>query len=225
MPRRPRPNACLLKPGHSLVFEGDSLTSRRTPPNLDTWPFLRLMNWHWTWAEFASELLFCWRPDLKLQFHISAVGGSNCRDLAARYERTVRPHRPAWVLLTLGANDANQGIPLAEFTRTLARYVRRVKEESGGRVAFIAGFRPCPHCPDEKRGSYAKRRRYYAALRRVARAEGALYVDAGAALRTKAELLYRQSEWHTVYSDGGHFNAVGNMIIAGEVLRALGVQP
>ena len=29
---------------------------------------------------------------------------------------------------------------------------------------------------------------------------------------------------HTVYSDGGHFNSVGNLIIAAEVIGALGVK-
>jgi len=217
-----RKNSCLLKPGQSLVFDGDSLTSRRAPPNLDTWPFLRLMNWHWTWAEFCSELLFCWRPDLNLKFHVAAVGGSNCRDLAERFDRAVLPHKPDWVLLTLGGNDANQGIPLAEFRKTMSGYTRRVKDECGGQVAFVAGFQPCPHCPEEKEKTNAKRQRYYRALKKIARGEGALYIDVGSALRAKAEMLYRQACCHTVYSDGGHYNSVGNIIIAGEVLRAFG---
>jgi lysophospholipase L1-like esterase len=219
----PRTNRCLLKPGQTIVFEGDSLTSRRMPPNLDTWPFLRLMNWHGSWADVISELLFCWRPDLNLKFRTAAVGGSSCRNLTERFERVVLPHRPDWVLLTLGGNDSAQQIPLTEFREKMTTYVRRVKKECSGRVAFISGFQPAPLYPKEKANLNARRQRYHRALKNIASREGALYIDAGTALKTRAQLLYRQSEYHTIYSDGGHFNAVGNIIIAGEVLRALHV--
>ncbi len=48
-------------------------------------------------------------------------------------------------------------------------------------------------------------------------------MNVGTPLQRKARTLYKQSKAHTVYSDGGHFNSVGNVIIAAEALRALGV--
>ena len=56
----------LLRPGQCIVFDGDSLTSRRMRPSLDTWPYLRLMNWERTYADRVAEWLFCNRPDLRL---------------------------------------------------------------------------------------------------------------------------------------------------------------
>ena len=53
---------------------------------------------------------------------------------------------------------------------------------------------------------------------------GGLFVDAGTPLLRKARALFKQSPAHTIYSDGGHFNPVGNLIIAAEVLRALGIE-
>jgi hypothetical protein len=57
----------------------------------------------------------------------------------------------------------------------------------------------------------------------VAREADGAYCDVGKVLQAKARLLYKQHPAHTVYSDGGHLNAVGSTILAGEVIKALGV--
>src|SRR5512146_2150541 len=121
-----RADECLLRVGQTVVFEGDSLTSRRTPPCLDDWPYLRLSNWQRTYAEEVAEWLFCNRPDLRLTFHTAAVGGSSCVELRERYEQRVKPLRPAWVILTLGGNDSARKVPLGEFRRTLDEYCRQL---------------------------------------------------------------------------------------------------
>lgn len=97
-----------LQPNQTLLFDGDSMTALRSAPTLDQWPWLRITNNHRSWADIFSELLFAWRPDLHLSFRTAAVGGSTCRDLAERFDRTVIPIRPDWVFMTLASNDANQ---------------------------------------------------------------------------------------------------------------------
>ncbi len=111
----------LVQRGQTILFDGDSLTSRRTPPSLDTWPYLEIMNWRITYADEVSRLLFCLRPDLKLTFHNAAVGGSTCRGLLRRFDDFVLPHRPDWVILTLGGNDARIGVPMPEFKQNKIR--------------------------------------------------------------------------------------------------------
>jgi len=213
----------LLKPGQSILFDGDSLTSRRRGGSMDTWPFLRMMNWHWTWAEEIERLLFCLRPDLRLSFRNVGIGGQSCRELAERFDTAVVPHKPDWVIMTIGGNDAARRIPPAEFKRTMDTYVSRMRKEWGGRIVFLGSFKTCPNAPEGSKQKYAKRAPYYRAERDIARKHGGLYVDVGTPLQKKARALYKQSTAHTVYSDGGHFNAVGNVIIAAEALRALGV--
>jgi hypothetical protein len=46
-------------------------------------------------------------------------------------------------------------------------------------------------------------------------------LDLGEALLWRAEQLKRQWPGHTIYSNGVHYNAVGNEIIANQVLVAL----
>ena len=52
---------------------------------------------------------------------------------------------------------------------------------------------------------------------------GGLAVDLGAVLKSKAASLAKLWAGHTIYHDGTHFNMVGNEIVAGVVLRALGL--
>jgi lysophospholipase L1-like esterase len=201
-----------LKAGSVIAFEGDSLTNRRMRPTLDTWPYLRLMGWEGNWGDQVAEHLFCWRPELRLKFHNAAVGGSICQDLVERFDQFVAPHRPKLVFVTTGNNDAARKIPLRDFTASATRYCRMVGA-IGGRVAFLGGFLP-PQGRDA-------RPRYYSALKGVARAEGGWYLDAGGTLRDTWRELERQWEGHTVYGDGGHFNAVGNLVVTGAVLKWL----
>ena len=213
----------LLQRGQMIVFEGDSLTNRRGGPSLDTWPFLRLMRWNGSWADQAAELLFAWRPELELRFHNAAVGGSSCRELTERLERSVLPHKPDWVFLTLGANDAARGIPVKEFEQTLSAYARRLKEACGARLGFVSGFHPIPRKLESGIESKMKVPPYYRKLQAVAARHNGLYLNVGRRLYEKAAVLRKQSTHHTIFSDGSHFNELGDLIIAGEVLRELGV--
>lgn len=219
----PRKSECLLQPGQTILFDGDSLTSRRSPKSPGTWPYLRLMNWDSTYADEIEHFLFCVRPDLGLQFRNVGVGGSCCRDVLDRLETHVVPARPDWVIMTLGGNDCRREIPLKEFRAAMTHYARRVAETSGGRLVFVAGFRPGPHYPQAKQARRTRLPRYYRVLREVAQREDGVYLDVGKGLLARARLLYKQWPGHTVYSDGGHFNAVGNRIIAAEILNGLRV--
>ncbi|MFO7958189.1 MAG: SGNH/GDSL hydrolase family protein [Candidatus Brocadiia bacterium] len=212
----------VMEPGQTILFDGDSLTSRRRPGSLDTWPYLRLMNWDRGYADEMERLLFCLRPDLRLTFRNVAIGGYDSGQMLGKFDDSVLPWEPELVILTTGGNDASRQMPLDEFRRNVATYCERVRDECGGRVVFVGGFRPCPHMPAEKGEVYGRRMRYYDVQQEVAAEYGGRYVDAGTPLLRKAEELYEQAEIHTVYSDGGHFNAVGNTIIAAAVLAALG---
>lgn len=214
---------CLLKRGQTILFDGDSLVSRRGRGSRGTWPFLRMSNWHETWAEPVANWLFCNRPDLKLSFFNAAIGGSTAQDMLDRIETAVLPYKPDWILLNVGGNDQARGVSMKEFKATMAEYCRRVAEHSGARCMALSGWKPCPHCPEHKAARQAGRMRYFKAVKQVIEAAGGIWVDVGTPLQKKARLLYKQHEAHTVYSDGGHYNAVGNQIAAMQALQALGV--
>jgi len=211
-----------LKKGQLILCDGDSLTNRRSVDCPDTWPFLRLMNWDKPWPDVMAELLFCWRPELKLSFFNAASGGSTCRGLAERLEANVLRRKPGWVIASLGGNDARVGVPHEEFRETMSVYARRLVEEAGAEVLF---FGISEHGPDyPKAETLEARRAFHDVLSDIA-AEivGVHYADIGPSLAAKAAALREQSDFHTLYGDNGHFNAVGNLVVAGEILHLFGV--
>ena len=93
-----------------------------------------------------------------------------------------------------------------------------------GKVLY---FGLCDHGPDYDPDKVARmdvRRSYYGLLEEIAGEMGGVhYVDIGPGVAAKAHALREQNELHTIYGDTGHLNAVGNMIVAGEMLRVFGV--
>jgi hypothetical protein len=203
-----------LTPKMRLVFDGDSMTHRRCGAALDTWPYLHLMNWQVTWADEVSRLLFCWRPELALQFNNAAVAGSSIRDLVRRFDTFIKPLKPQLVLTTVGTNDSAQAIPLPEFKALTTSYIQSV-QALGARIIFLIGF------PGLDLKPRANCHRHLAMLERVARAQGADCLQVGPDLVAAAKALQRQWPGHTIFSDGIHLNEVGATIVAGSVLKAL----
>ncbi len=205
-----------------IVTDGDSLTNRRSAGRPDTWPFLRLMNWDKPWPDMMAEILFCWRPELNLSFFNAASSGSTCRGMAERFEENVLAREPDWVIASVAGNDVRVGVPAEEFRSTMSVYADRLTDEAGAQVLFW-GLSDCgPDYP--KADTMEGRRAFYAMLREIAEGtDGAHYADIGPRVAEKAGILKQQSECHTIYGDNGHFNAVGNLVIAGEILRLFGV--
>jgi len=213
---------CVLERGQRILFDGDSITNRRSPPAFSRWPFLHFMNWQDTYADVVSQWLFALRPDLDLKFTNAAVGGSSTRELLARFDAFVAPIKPDWVIMTIGGNDQTRRIPLAEFRANLEVYAARLRRLCRGRLAVVQGLPACPGCPTLKRRRMAARRQYFQAAGRVARRTGGVAIVPGPAVLRKSLALHKQCELHTIYSDNGHLNALGNMLVAMEVIRGLG---
>lgn len=212
-----------FKPNQMVVFDGDSMTNRRSSGNPDTWPFLRLMNWDKPWPDMMAEMLFCWRPELNLTFFNAASGGSTCRGMAERFEERVKSRKPDWVIASVAGNDTRVGVPHDEYRQTMTTYVEDVLSWGGNVLLF--GLSQCgPDYPEEKAKSMDGRREFYAILNDIAEShEGVHFRDVGPGVSSKAHTLHSQHEIHTIYGDGGHFNAVGQLIMAGEILGLFGV--
>lgn len=205
-----------------IVFEGDSLTRRSMGPSADNWPFLRMNNWHHSYAEILEEWLFANLPHLRIKCRHAAIGGSTTEELLARYEKHVKPHRPSWIILTIGTNDYSRGIPLEQFSNSLKSYILQAQKDSGARFLYAGGFEIMPGLPDGDKPRITAAQTYYHTARAIIREHGGLAPEIGRALREKAETHYASSTYHSYYSDGSHLNALGNHALAGLLLQALG---
>ena len=199
------------------------MTRRSMPPSADTWPLLRMNNWDHSWADMVEEWIFAHRPDLQIKCRQAAIGGSTITDLENRYEPQVKPHRPAWILFTLGTNDFSRGIPVGDFRARLTAYIETAQRDCGTRFFYAGGYLPMPTLDAANVERVLNANGHYQAAREVVRASGGLAPEIGPMMKQKAELHYAASTFHSFYSDGTHFNSLGNHVLAGLVLEQLGI--
>lgn len=209
-------------PGSTILFEGDSLTGFRLKPGLDTWAWQRLTNAAEGYPERVGNWIFCQRPDLKLTVRLGAVGGSTMADVLARWPIT-EELKPGIVVMTIGTNDATRQIPPATLRDQVATYCQRLRALCGGRVLYLGNL----HATTDNSPATTQRRiaaaGHYAAVAEAVSSEGGAVADLGSVLARRSAALKALWDGHTIYHDGTHFNAVGNEIVAGVVLQALGL--
>ncbi len=205
----------LFHPHDRVLFEGDSLTDGLKNN------YGRLMGWDTTWAHRVDEWLFVHRPDLALECKNLAVGGNSTRNLLARVDAAAA-FKPTVVLFTIGTNDAIIGLPLDEFRTHLTAWCDRLQAAGCRAFIHIGGFPPCPHADTETWAILERCLPYQAIAREIVESRGGFQIDVGPYLHPRAEALDRRWNGHTVYSSGVHYNALGNELIAGAVLSAMG---
>lgn len=213
-----------LNKDQCIICDGDSLTNFRGGPGYSTWPYMRMMNWDRNWGDIIAEHLFSWYPQLHIHMRNVAVGGSTSQSVLQRFDECVAPHKPDWVLMTIGANDISHEMPLSETQSAVTAYMEKLTAVSGGRLVVVGGFEICPHAPQRRRDRQPALDERFAAIREMLEAADGIALNIGAGMRAKAEELQRQYDGHSVYCTGdSHFSYLGNMIIAGEVMRAMGL--
>jgi lysophospholipase L1-like esterase len=207
----------------TILFEGDSLTRFAGKPTLDTWPWMRLTGSHYGYPEKVGDWIFCHRPDLNLSCRVAAVGGSVLSDVVERFSSITAIFHPAIVVMTIGFNDAAIAVPLRDFEDQADEYCRRLQDLTRGRVLYL-GNAPIPlEANSGITAGCEAARPYGRIMAKVVEMYGGLAIDLGAILKNRVESLRKIWPGHTIYHDGTHFNAVGNEIAAGVVLRALGL--
>lgn len=211
------------QPASTMLFEGDSLTRFAGKPSIDTWAWMRLTGAHYGYPDKVGDWIFCNRPDLNLTLHTGAIGGSILADVLARFPSITQAFKPAIVVMTIGSNDSARAVPLADFRAQAVEYCQRLRDLSGGKVLYLGNMQAAHGASPDTAKRREAARPYYQAMAEVAEAHGGLAVDVGTVLVHKAATLAKLWEGHTIYHDGGHFNQVGNEIVAGVVLRALGL--
>ncbi len=212
------PPELLFKPGQTVAFDGDSLTSR-AGPDRHGWSYARINNWDTTWADVVEDWFFCNRPQLRLRFRNTAIGGSTITDLLARYDRTLKTIKPNWVLFTTGSNDVRR-LSREVYERNLETYLKKLKTDFGARAVIVDMFHPELWPADE--GLTPQRADFMAAATKILARYDGVYVRVGEALFANSQAIKQQWVGHTVMADGGHLNAVGAQMVATQVLQALG---
>ena len=156
----------------------------------------------------------------------TGIGGNRVTDLAKRLQEDVLVHEPDWVSIMIGINDVwrqfDKDLDLAhqvlidEFENTLNELVCRTLPTVDGMVLMTPYFIEVnPQDPMR-----AMMDEYSAAVKRVAEANGTIFVDIQAEF--DAYLAHRPTQ--SLCGDRVHPNPVGHMIIARAFLKAVGYE-
>ena len=182
------------------------------------------------WLQVLGNLLKQDIPGADIAVVNSGVGGNTSREGLARITEDVVAHRPDWVLVQFGGNDATRDqarhVPLEEYGANLEEIRATLLRETSARLALLT-FPPIieewhaygnDEFYRERGGQDAFVERYRQTTRDFARRYGILLVDIAATLRQAAD---RDGDGTYILPDGVHLTTVGNRVVAETVHAAL----
>lgn len=204
-----------LHPNDRVIFEGDSLTDGLRNN------YGRMVGWDKTWAHRVDEWLFVHRADLSLECKNLAVGGSSANSLLARADAAAA-FKPQVILLTIGTNDCILNVPVETFGTQFDEWCGKMNTAGCRSIIHVAGFPSCPNVDKEARNIFERCSSYWTAAKQIVESHGGFQIDVAPYVLPRAEALDRKWKSHTVYSHSVHYNALGNELITGAVLKGLG---
>ncbi len=198
-----------------LVCFGDSITQAWAFSYEDAWP-----------ARVERGLREKGSP---IPVYNRGVSGDTTVQALDRFDLSVRPHLPAWVLIAFGINDSNirvgrktARVGVEEYARNLAEILRMIRAD-GGEGIFLSMHAPGPaqrSAPTAERTSRVKHMAVYPAYRKamtaLARKERCPLIDIPDRLKADGK-----SPSDLLHPDGVHLSVEGNHLFARLVLPIL----
>ena len=198
-----------------LVCFGDSITQAWAFSYQDAWP-ARLQR---GLQDKGSRILVYNR----------GVSGDTTVQALDRFDVSIRPHLPAWVLISFGMNDSNvrvgrktARVGVEEYSRNLAEILRMIRAE-GGEGIFLCLYAPSVAKQSTLKAEKASRIQHmavYPAYRKamisLARKEGCPLIDIPAGLKAVGKTTS-----NLLHPDGVHLSVEGNHLLARLILPTL----
>jgi acyl-CoA thioesterase-1 len=97
------------------------------------------------WVALLSARLKRERPDYIVVN--ASISGDTSSGGASRIQKTLQQHRPAVLILELGANDGLRGLPIAQMKQNLGRIIEQA-QKAGARVVLVGMKLPPNYGPD-----------------------------------------------------------------------------
>ena len=197
----------LFQKGDRVTFLGDSITAQ---------------------YQYSSdiELYLTTRfPEYKIVFLNAGIGGDTANGGAGRFQSSVLDDKPTVVTINFGMNDAGYGKfnPAANkvYVEKTAAMLAAAKA-AGVRVAVVS-----PNAVDRRNRENFKlyvetQKEFYAPLKDVSAAGGALFVDQYATTRAALEKMEADKADKVVpFGDGFHTSSPGGLLMAHAILTGL----
>ena len=108
------------------------------------------------WVSLLAERVKRERPDYSVVN--ASISGETTSGGAARMQKALAQHKPAVVILELGANDGLRGMPLAQMRKNLSAMIEQ-SQKAGARVVLVGMKLPPNYGPEytkEFEGSFGE---------------------------------------------------------------------
>ncbi len=202
----------VFRNGDRIVFYGDSITEQRL------------------YTRYVQQYLMCRYPEMNLTFFNAGWSGDTVTGANDRLERDVLYLKPTLVTLFFGMNDGGYRSPDAEVTKRyrdgLERLITRFKT-AGVRVVVFS-----PGCVDDVVRKDFAQARYNSTLEGLTRnafeAAEKYHVPFGDIYHPMLEFQKKQRAGNahfSMISDGIHPDRFGHMLIALQMIKAMGAEP
>lgn len=191
----------LWKDGQTVAFLGDSITAQGWT---NSHGYVRLL-------VDALEL-----QGIRIEPIPAGVGGNQSHHMLQRLERDVLAQQPQWVLINCGMNDViagAKGTPIDAFEKNMTSIVSQCQAK-GIKVLLLSTTTAY------QKDSQANRKiaEYNDRLRQIAQEQHCQFVDLYAAF-----MADQSDTLHALTYDGVHMSPEGNMLMARQILAALGL--
>ncbi|MDX2111266.1 MAG: SGNH/GDSL hydrolase family protein [Verrucomicrobiota bacterium] len=179
------------------------------------------------WGGYVSQvdaILSTFYPERAIRVNNKGISGNTVKDLATRWENDVIALRPDWLVVMIGVNDVwrqfdiprmtEQHILPAEYERVYDELLTRTRPLLKGLVLMT------PYYIEPNRSDWMRARmdEYGEIVRKLATKHDARFVDTQAAFdRVCLHMHSSAIAWDRI-----HPNHIGYMVIARELLAALG---
>ncbi len=211
----------LLPPACKLLMIGDSITDCERARPIGEGLFGALGRGY---VSLVDGLLQATYPAHHIRVVNMGTSGNTVLDLAARWQSDVLDLRPDWLSIMIGINDVwrqfdspwqvEQHVSLGAYRDTLERLVAQTRPALKGLV-LMSPYVLDPNRDDAMRATMD---RYGAAMRAVAAAHDAIFVDTQAALDAVMEHIHPTGlAWDRI-----HPTVVGHTAMARAFLNAIG---
>jgi lysophospholipase L1-like esterase len=210
-----------LQKGSKLVMIGDSITDAGRSRPVAEGLFDPLGRGY---VCMVNALLGSSYADQKIRVVNMGCSGNTVRDLKARWQTDVFDLKPDWVSIMIGINDVwrqydcplqkESHILIKEYEETLRELVKSTAPKVKGLILATPYYIETNR-KDPMRATMDK---YGAVVKKIAKENGAIFVDSQAAIDKALKTVYPG----TLAWDRVHPNQVGHMILAKAFVDALG---
>lgn len=215
-----KPAGLRLSRNDKLLMVGDSVTDAgRKDPGEGLFDAIGK-----GYVALVDGLLGSAYPDLSIRVANKGISGNTTRDLKVRWQKDVLDAKPQWVAVMIGINDVWRqfDVPrMKEVQVLLPEYEQSLDELVAKTVTQVKGFvlmSPYYLEPNREDAMRVTMDRYGAAVKKIAKKYGTLFVDTQAAFDRHMKHNYPASiAWDRV-----HPNHIGQMVLARAFLDAVG---